>query len=162
MTRSESDRPSLRGRWESQSTLKRVAKGIVAAVAAVFAAWVSAVFPGELFNLHTAIWTFLVVWAGLVGYFIYLRIPSNVLGVGCYIIGLSFILKPPVDFSNAVLHDGGTGFRATVAAIVSEFFTSSLLFAVLGFTVIGLGLLLRRRGRQQRKRKMRAMLRTEE
>jgi hypothetical protein len=52
----------------------------------------------SLLNLHAAVWLFLVVWAATTGYLSYKRVPSGVLAVGLYFVGLFVLLQPIVIY----------------------------------------------------------------
>jgi hypothetical protein len=161
MSRTPPDESSLRRLLGRQSLVKLVLVATVAAGAGTCAAWVTASISAEVLNLHVAIWTFLTVWAGLVGYFFYLRVPSSVIGSGFYVIGLSIILKPPVVFTSRTDDATAEGtLRMAEIQSISELFISVLVFGVIGLVVIGVGAYFRRRGERERYRRMRAMLRT--
>lgn len=161
VSRKPPDRSSLERLVETQSVLKLVSVVVVAAAAGMFSAWATVAFSVELLNLHIAIWTFLVVWAALVGYFAYLQVPSTVVGSGFYIIGLSIVVKPPLTFISTVNGDSASqALLMTRIQTVSELFISLLVFGVIGLIVIGLGAYFRRRGERKLSREMRATLRS--
>lgn len=141
--------------------MKRVSTvALVGALAGLFAAWVTVRFSIVVFNLHVAIWTFLLVWATLVGYFLHYRVPESVIGTGCYVIGISLFLKPPVAFIDQTGSTNATvGADVLVIHGVADLFISMLMFSLVGAAVLGVGLYFRRRGKRQRQRKIRASLR---
>lgn len=155
------NRPSIRQVLERQSQLKVLSVIVVATAVGLVTSWVTIVFSVELFNLHVAVWTFLVVWSSLVGYFAFLHVPSRVVGTGLYLIGLSLLLKPPVTFTRRV---GDAAGSTSIVAVqgVSDLFFSLLVFGVTGLFVIGLGRYFRRRGERTVARKMRRSLKSRE
>lgn len=120
-----------------------------ATVAAVAAAWVTLRAPVELLNLHAAVWTFVVAWAALVGYFSYARLPSTVVGSGLCVVGLAVALRPPA---------AGGAVRAALRA--ADPVTAPLVVRAAGVLVVVLGAYVRRRGRRRLAREaMQSLLR---
>lgn len=93
-----------------------VAIGVGAFLNGAMAGWVAQVFDQTYFNLRVEVWAFLVVWAATTAYFSYRRIPSGVVGVSLYVLGIFIVLVPIAEYAPLIvtaMHGSG-GFDTTL------------------------------------------------
>lgn len=68
--------------------------GLMGAINGLLAGVVGYVIDATFLNLHAAVWAFLIAWATTTSYLSYKRVPSGVVAVGLYFVGLFVLLQP--------------------------------------------------------------------
>lgn len=84
--------------FSSDSAAMYVVIGLMGTANGLLAGVVGYFVDVTLLNLHAAVWLFLLSWAVTTSYLSYKRVPSGVLAVGLYFIGLLVLLHPVVIY----------------------------------------------------------------
>lgn len=84
--------------FTEDSAVMYVVVGLMGATNGLLAGAVGYFIDVTLLNLHAAVWLFLVGWATTTAYLSYKRVPSGVLAVGLYFVGLFVLLQPIVIY----------------------------------------------------------------
>lgn len=144
--------------FTEDSALMYVVVGLMGTINGVLAGGVGYFIDAVVFNLHAAIWLFLLGWVGTTTYLSYRRVPSGVLAVGMYFIALFVVLQPIVVYGpQLAAADQGAGGARTALLLTSwqGIFKWGLLSGVFALAVMFISRLLNRRARRVVSRRLR-------
>lgn len=152
--RGETDTPG----WIAESSLftedsavMYVVVGLMGATNGLLAGAVGYFIDMTVLNMHAAIWLFLLGWAVTTAYLSYKRVPSGVLAVGLYFIGL-FVLLQPIVIYGPLLAEASKASGTARAQLLIDGWQGilwwGLLAGVLAIAIMFTSRLLKRHARQ--------------
>jgi len=140
------------------SAVMYVLVGFMGATNGLLAGAVGYFLDVTVLNLHAAVWLFLVGWAITTAYLSYQRVPSGVLAVGLYFIGL-FVLLQPIAIYGPLLAAASEASGMKGAQLLLEGWQgivwSGALAGVLAIAIMFASRLLNRHARQAVSRRIR-------
>lgn len=132
----------------------------ISILAGLFGGWATVNLQFGLANLHASIWTFLLVWAGMVGYTAYKRVPSGVIGMGLYVMGVFVLVKPVTWFVPQYLSQRQASEQVLAVQSIASLIVWGLVFFVLAAILFAVGNYFRARAESTVYRLARRGLRT--
>lgn len=105
--------------FTEDSAMMYVVVGFMGTTNGLLAGAVGYFLDVTVLNLHAAVWLFLLGWAGTTAYLSYKRVPSGVLAVGLYFIGL-FVLLQPIAIYGPLLAKAGEASGMTRAQLLID------------------------------------------
>lgn len=153
-------------RWIAESSLftedsamMYVVVGLMGTTNGVLAGAVGYFIDMTVLNLHAAIWFFLLGWATTTAYLSYKRVPSSVLAVGLYFIGLFVLLQPIVIYGPLVAKAGETSGTAQTQLLIDGWqgiLWWGAIAGVLALAIMFTSRLLKRHARRVISRRMKS------
>lgn len=143
--------------FTEDSALMYVMVGLMGAMNGVLAGAVGYFIDATVLNLHAAIWLFLIGWALTTTYLSYKRVPSGVLAVGLYFIGLFVLLQPIVIYGPLLATTGGGSGMTDARLLLTTWqgiFKWGLLSGVLALAIMFTSRLLNRHARRVVRRRL--------